>query len=76
MHPASTAVLVLGYALAIPIGFKLAAVVKERRNLAFLGHQFGMILAAVGWFMRGSTAVGVGHLLWLVGTRLWYAWAK
>lgn len=72
MHPASTALLILGYALAVPIGFRLGTVISDRQRLAFTGHQVGMALAAGGWILRGSTAIAVGHVLWLIGTRIWY----
>lgn len=75
MHPASTALFVLGYALALPIGFRLGRVVNGRQRLAFTGHQLGMVMAAGGWFLRGSTAIAVGHVLWLIGTRIWYGLA-
>jgi len=76
MHPVSTALLILGYALALPIGFRLARVVNNGQRLAFTGHQFGMILAAGGWALRNSLAIAGGHVLWVIGTRIWYEVAQ
>ena len=72
MHPASTAFLILGYALALPIGMRMASIVSQQHRLAFTGHQVGVGLALLGWVIRGSIMISLIHVVWLVGVRLWF----
>ncbi|MEM7273245.1 MAG: hypothetical protein AAF547_09220 [Actinomycetota bacterium] len=72
MHPVSTAFFLLGYGLSLPIATRLAAVVAGQHRLAMWGHQLGMVLAAVGWLLRGQVLVGVGHILWMTGAGIWF----
>ncbi len=72
VHPLSTALFVLGYALAIPITSKLPAVVARQHRLALWGHQAGILVAALGWLLRGRVLVFVAHLLWMVGASAWF----
>ena len=73
MHPLSTVLFILGYGLGLPIAFRMVAVVQGQHRLALAGHQVGMTVAALGWLVRGSVAVAIGHLAWMIGVRLWFA---
>lgn len=72
MHPVSTALLLLGYGLAIPIGLQMTKIVQRRHRVALTGHQIGVVLSLLGWVLRGSIIIGAIHLLWLIGVRLWF----
>ena len=74
MHPVSTALFLLGYALAIPIAAKMTVIVERQSRLALAGHQVGILIAALGWVMRGSILVAVGHALWLLVAYLWFTY--
>ncbi len=74
MHPASTALFLLGYGLALPIGLRMMSIVATQQRLAFVGHQAGVGLALLGWLFRGSITIAVIHVLWLIGVRLWFAY--
>lgn len=72
MHPLSTALFLLGYSLAIPIATRLPAVVAGQQRLAMWGHQAGVLLAALGWLLRGQVLVATIHALWLFGAYAWF----
>ena len=72
MHPVSTALFLLGYGLALPIGAKLPVIIRQQRRVALAGHQIGVIIALCGWVLRGSLAMAVFHFLWLIVARLWF----
>lgn len=72
MAPVSVPLLLLGYALALPIGMKLGRVMAQQHRLALLGHQVGILLAGAGWAVRGRPFMVGFHLLWLVGVRVWF----
>lgn len=72
MHPVSTALFVLGYALALPIASKLPALIAAGHRLAFWGHQLGIVIASLGWVARGQIPVVVGHVAWLVIVHIWF----
>lgn len=72
MHPVSTALFLLGYGLAIPIGTKMGAVVAGQNRLAIWGHHIGLLIAAAGWLLRGQVLVAAAHGLWLAGVSAWY----
>lgn len=72
MHPVTTALFLLGYGLALPVGARLSVVVREQNRLALAGHQIGVIVALLGWGLRSSWAMVVLHGLWLVGARIWF----
>jgi len=38
-----------------------------------LGHQIGVIVAALGWMVRGSYPIAGGHLAWLIVARVAFA---
>jgi len=73
--PVSVPLLLLGYALALPIGMKLGKVVAQQHRLALLGHQVGIMLAVVGWAVRGRPMMAFLHVLWLLGARAWFEMA-
>ncbi len=70
--PVSVPLLLLGYALALPIGMKLNKVVAQQHRLALLGHQIGIVLAVAGWAVRGRPVMAFLHVLWLLGARAWF----
>ncbi len=72
MAPVSVPLLLLGYALALPIGMKLHKVVAQQHRLALLGHQLGILVAGAGWAVRGRPVMAVIHVLWLIGARAWF----
>lgn len=72
MHPLSTALFLLGYGLALPIGARLATVVAGQNRLAMWGHQAGVLLAGVGWLLRGQVLMAVIHGAWLIGASIWF----
>jgi galactitol-specific phosphotransferase system IIC component len=73
VHPVSTALFLLGYGLAMPIMFRLIHVIAVQHRLAFLGHQIGMVLALLGWALRGRVLMAIIHGIWLIATRIWFA---
>ncbi len=72
MHPLSTALFLLGYALALPIAAKMSSVVERQNRLALFGHQAGIMIATLGWLFRGSIFVAVGHIAWLFVAYGWF----
>lgn len=72
MHPVSTALFLLGYGLALPIGLRMTAIVSQQHRLAFVGHQVGVAIALLGWVLRGSVVIALIHVVWLVGARVWF----
>ncbi|MGI9596474.1 MAG: hypothetical protein ACR2QK_09955 [Acidimicrobiales bacterium] len=72
MHPLSTALFVLGYGLAIPIAGRLPTIVAGQQRLAMWGHQAGILLAAIGWLLRGQVLIAFAHLIWLVIAYVWF----
>lgn len=72
MHPLSTALFVLGYALALPVIARLGRVRASGNRFAIIGHQVGMIVALLGWALRGSVALTLFHVVWIVGIRIWF----
>jgi hypothetical protein len=72
VHPVSTALFLLGYGLALPIGTKIGAVVASQNRLAIWGHHIGLLIAAAGWLMRGQVLVAAAHGLWLTGVSVWF----
>lgn len=73
MHPISTVLFLIGYALALPIAFRLGRVVSQQHRLALTGHQAGMTIAAIGWLVRGRVPMAVAHLVWIIAVRIWFA---
>lgn len=72
MHPLSTALFLLGYALALPIATRMGAIVARQQRLALWGHQAGILTATLGWLLRGSVLVAVGHIIWLIIAQIWF----
>lgn len=72
MHPLSTAFFLLGYALALPIAGRLPSIIVRQQRLAMWGHQFGVVLAGVGWLLRGQALVALLHGLWLAIAYVWF----
>lgn len=74
MHPVSTALFILGYALALPIAFRMSAVVAGRHRTALAGHQIGVVIALLGWLLTGRIWMVIVHAVWLIVARLWFIW--
>lgn len=72
MHPLSTALFLLGYALALPIASRLPSVVARGQRLAMWGHQLGILAAALGWLLRGQVLVATAHGIWLAAAYAWF----
>lgn len=72
VHPLSTALFLLGYGLALPIAARLATVVERQQRLAMWGHQAGVLLATLGWVLRGQILVAAIHVVWLLGAYGWF----
>jgi hypothetical protein len=72
VHPLSTALLLIGYGLSLPIGTKLSTVVRNQHRVALIGYQLGLLIAAGGWLLAGRTVVALAHALWFVLVRVWF----
>lgn len=72
MHPVSTVLFLVGYGLALPPIFRWATVLDRRSSLALAGHQLGMGIAMLGWFLRGRVIIGIAHLVWMVAAKIWF----
>jgi len=72
VHPLSTALLLLGYALAAPLAGRLLSIVRGQHRLALAGHQGGMMLALLGWLTRGSYSMAGIHAVWMVAVKIWF----
>lgn len=72
MHPLSTALFLLGYALAIPVAMRMPTVVARQNRLGLFGHQAGMMVAGLGWLLRGQILVTVAHGIWLAIAYGWF----
>lgn len=72
VHPVSTALLLLGYGLALPIALRMTQIVARQHRIAFVGHQLGVGIALLGWALRGSIVIAVIHAAWLIGVRIWF----
>ena len=44
----------------------------RRSSLALAGHQLGMGIAMLGWFLRGRVIIGIAHLVWMVAAKIWF----
>lgn len=75
MHPISTALFLVGYGLALPIATRLPTVVANQSRLAIWGHQFGLLIAALGWVLRGGILVAVLHLAWMAIASVWFGFS-
>jgi len=73
VHPLSTVLFLAGYALALPLAGRLTTIVAKQQRLAFAGHQVGVVIALLGWLVRGSFVMAMLHVVWVVAARLWYA---
>ncbi|MFV0526376.1 MAG: hypothetical protein ACK5RL_17975 [Acidimicrobiales bacterium] len=72
MHPLTTAMFIVGYALALPIGIRLSELAERGQRAALAGHQFGVVLAGVGWALSGRLVMAVLHLAWAVIAVAWF----
>jgi hypothetical protein len=72
VHPLSTALLLIGYGLSLPIGTRLSTVVRNQHRVALIGHQLGLLIVAGGWLLAGRTIVALAHALWFVLVRVWF----
>lgn len=70
MHPASTALFLIGYGFSLPVLLRVVTVLRSGNRLALYGHQVGMFLAALGWLLRGQVGVAGLHLVWMIVLRL------
>lgn len=73
MQPVSTLLFFVGYLLALPIAFRMTAVVAKQHRMALTGHQVGVALATAGWLTRGAVVIATIHAVWMIGVRLWFA---
>ena len=72
----STALLVLGYALAVPFTLFVPGFLRMWRRREWWTYacaQGGAALIVLGWLARGSTASAALNALWLVGFGVHYA---
>lgn len=70
MHPGSTALFLIGYGFSLPVLFRLRDVLGSGNRLALFGHQVGMLLAALGWMLRGQVGIALVHFTWLIVARV------
>ncbi len=72
MHPLSTALILLGSALALPIAFKFVAVARNGNRMAFIGHQLGVLIAMAGWLVSGRVSIALIHAAWFAFAQAWF----
>ena len=72
MHPLSTALLLIGYGLCLPIGARLSAVVRKQHRIALFGHQLGALIVAAGWLLAGRTIIALAHVVWFALVKVWF----
>ncbi len=65
----------LGYGLAIPVLFRFSTIIEKRNSLGLFGHQLGVIIAGIGWALRGKLIVMLLHLVWIVVAKIWFSMA-
>ncbi len=75
MHPISTALFLVGYGLALPIATRLPTVVANQSRLAIWGHQVGLLIAALGWVLRGGILLAVIHIAWMALASVWFGFS-
>ena len=75
MNPIATALLLVGYGLALPIGMRLQTVVADQHRLAMWGHQVGVLIAAFGWVVRGAVLMAALHVGWLLLAGAWFGFS-
>lgn len=75
MHPISTALFLVGYGLALPIATRLPTVVANQSRLAIWGHQVGLLIAALGWVLRGGILMAVIHVAWMAFASVWFGFS-
>lgn len=75
MHPLSTALILLGSALAVPVALKFGAVARNGNRLAFVGHQTGVLVSLGGWLLSGRIWVGLIYALWFAAAQGWFVWS-
>ncbi len=74
MNPIGIALLLVGYALVVPIATKMRRVVESQNRLALSGHQLGIVLVCLGWAVGGRVQMIWIHLLWAVVAIIWFNW--
>ncbi len=72
MNPIATVLFLVGYGLALPIAPRLPTVVAGQHRLAMWGHQLGVMIAALGWALRGRLTVAAIHFAWLAIASIWF----
>ncbi len=70
VHPASTALFLIGYGFSLPVLLRIVTVLRSGNRLALYGHQVGMLMAGLGWLLRGQVGVAGLHLVWMIAVRL------
>ena len=74
--PASTALLVVGYVLAVPFTLFVPGFLRlwrRRERWAYACAQGGAALIVLGWALRGAWPSAGVNLAWLVGFGVAYA---
>gem|GEM_PF-6448044 len=72
MHPISTALMLVGYFLAVPIITRIFIVVKQQQRIVLAAHQLGIILATAGWILKGNYPIAAIHIIWMVLLKIWF----
>ena len=75
MHP-STALLVVGYALAVPFTVFVPGFLRlwrRRERWTYACAQGGAALVVLGWLVQGRWPSAAANALWLVGFGVHYA---
>jgi len=75
MHPLSTALFLVGYGLALPIGARWRYVTQTGNRLALWGHQAGVFLALAGWVTKRGLVIAGVHVVWLIAASMWFSYA-
>jgi hypothetical protein len=72
---AATAVLLAGYAAAIPFTVFVPGFLRlwrRRETWTYASAQGGALLVAAGWAAKGSVPAAAANVLWLLGLGLAY----
>ena len=69
MNPVALALFLAGYGFALPVLTRWNRLPAKYKAHALTGHQFGIMLAAVGWLVRGRALIAGVHIAWLIVAR-------
>ncbi len=73
----SSAILIVGYLLAVPVCFRLVPVLREQRVPWFVALQVGTALIVVGHALAGRSGAVAANVFFFVAFWVgWYRWPR